>query len=110
MQRPTISWSGMPWSLLQLSANPSFIIQQGNDDTMKHPLCALVCLTAVLLLCNVPAHAESPTAIVADYTLSPSVLQHGDIGTITAVIKNTAGSANVRPSTGIQTGRAFEST
>ena len=76
---------------------------------MKPHLRVLVCL-AVLLLCIVPVHAESPTVIVADYTISPSVLQPGDIGTITAVIKNTAGSATISEKTGIQSGGDFAST
>jgi len=76
---------------------------------MKPHLRVLVCL-AVLLLCIVPVHAESPTVIVADYVISPSVLQPGDVGTITANIRNTAGSANIRENTGIQTGGTFEST
>jgi hypothetical protein len=63
-----------------------------------------------LFLCTVPVHAESPTAIVADYFISPSVLQPGDVGTITATIRNTAGSANVRENTGILTGGTFENT
>ncbi|MDP3396630.1 MAG: S-layer protein [Methanoregula sp.] len=64
----------------------------------------------VLLLCTMPVQAESPTVIVANYTLLPSVLQPGDVGTITAVIKNTAGSANIKENTGIQTGGTFENT
>jgi hypothetical protein len=77
---------------------------------MKPLLPHLACLFIVLLLCVVPAHAESPTVIVTDYIISPSVLQPGDVGTITATIRNTAGSANVRENTGIQTGGTFEST
>ncbi len=77
---------------------------------MKPFLPYLVCIFIVLLLCAVPAHAESPTVIVADYIISPSVLQPGDVGTITATIRNTAGSANLRENTGIQTGGTFENT
>ena len=62
---------------------------------MKPFLPALACLL-VLLLAIAPVQAENPTVIVADYTISPSVLQPGDIGTITAVIKNTAEIANIR--------------
>ena len=76
---------------------------------MKPILPALACLF-VLFLAVVPVHAENPTVIVADYTISPSVLQPGDVGTITAVIKSTAGSANVKENTGIQTGGTFENT
>jgi uncharacterized membrane protein len=77
---------------------------------MKPPLPHLACLIIILLLAVVPAHAESPTVIVADYVISPSVLQPGDVGTITAIIRNTAGSANVRENTGIQAGGTFENT
>jgi len=87
-----------------------FNIPCGNGDTMKSPLRTLACLIVVLLLCIVPVHAENPTVIVADYVISPSVLQPGDIGTITATIRNTAASANLRENTGIQTGGAFENT
>ncbi len=74
------------------------------------PFLPLLALIAVVLLCLAPVQAESPTVIVADYTISPSVLQPGDVGTITATIRNTAGSANIQESTGIQTGGSFEST
>ena len=77
---------------------------------MKPYLPHLACIFIVLLLCVVPAHAESPTVIVADYIISPSVLQPGDVGTITATIRNTAGAANFRENTGIQTGGTFENT
>ena len=70
----------------------------------------LICLVLVMLLSVMPVHAESPTVIVADYVVSPSVLQPGDVGTITATIRNTAASANVRENTGIQTGGTFENT
>jgi hypothetical protein len=62
---------------------------------MKPFLPALACLL-ILFLAIAPVQAENPTVIVADYTISPSVLQPGDIGTITAVIKNTAEIANIR--------------
>ena len=77
---------------------------------MKLNLPILTCLVMVMLLSVMPVHAESPTVIVADYVISPAVLQPGDIGTITATIRNTAASANVRENTGIQTGGAFENT
>ncbi len=70
---------------------------------------ALACLL-VLFLAIVPVFAENPTVIVADYTISPSVLQPGDVGTITAVIRNTASSATIRENTGIQSGGEFANT
>ena len=76
---------------------------------MKPFLPALACLL-VLFLAMVPVQAENPTVIVADYTISPSVLQPGDVGTITAVIKNTAGSATLSEKSGFQSGGEFAST
>lgn len=58
---------------------------------MKPFLPALACLL-VLFLAIIPVQAENPTVIVADYTISPSVLQPGDVGTITAIIRPTAGT------------------
>jgi len=75
---------------------------------MKPFLPALACLL-ILFLAIVPVQAENPTVIVADYTISPSVLQPGDVGTITAVIKNTAGSATISEKTGILSGGEFAS-
>ncbi len=76
---------------------------------MKPFLPVLACLL-VLFLAIVPVQAENPTVIVADYVISPAVLQPGDVGTITATIRNTAGSANIKENTGIQTGGTFEKT
>jgi hypothetical protein len=58
---------------------------------MKPFLPAFACLL-LLFLALVPVLAENPTVIVADYTISPPVLQPGDVGTITAVIRPTAGT------------------
>ena len=74
---------------------------------MRIFLHALTFLLLALLILPLPVLAESPTVIVADYTLTPSVLQPGDVGTITATIRNTAGSASIRENTGILTGGAF---
>jgi hypothetical protein len=76
---------------------------------MKPFLPVLACLL-ILILTIVPVQAENPTVIVADYTISPSVLQPGDVGTITAVIKNTAGSATISEKSGFQSGGEFTST
>jgi hypothetical protein len=77
---------------------------------MRIFLHALTFLLLTLLLLPLPVLAESPTVMVADYKLTPSVLQPGDVGTITATIRNTAGSASIRENTGILTGGTFEST
>jgi hypothetical protein len=65
-------------------------------DCMKNILYTLICLSMVLVLLPVPVLAANPSVIVADYKVTPSVLQPGDIGTITATIKNTASMANIR--------------
>lgn len=70
---------------------------------------ATVCLL-LLILATAPVLAENPTVIVADYTVSPSVLQPGDTGTITAVIKNTAGYATLSEKSGFKSGSEFTST
>ena len=67
-------------------------------------------LFSILLLCVIPALAENPTVIVADFVISPSVLQPGDIGTLTATIQNTASSANIKENTGIRSDGTFENT
>jgi hypothetical protein len=79
-------------------------------DSMKPHLPSFTGLFMVLLLLVIPVNAESPTVIVADYVISPAILQPGDLGTITAIIRNTAGSANIRENTGILTGGTFENT
>ncbi len=57
-------------------------------------LLAALCLLAVLA-CSVPVAAEDSSIIVADYTITPAVLQPGDVGTITATIRNTASAASL---------------
>jgi hypothetical protein len=63
---------------------------------MKKLLCSLICLSVLLVLFAFPVHAVNPSVIVADFKVTPPVLQPGDIGTITATIKNTASIANIR--------------
>lgn len=67
-------------------------------------------LALLLVLLSVPVSAENPTVMVADYTISPPVLQPGDVGTITAIIRNTASTASLKENTGIQSGGTFENT
>ncbi len=57
-------------------------------------LLAALCLL-VLLAGPVPAAAEDPSIVVADFVVSPAVLQPGDLGTITATIRNTASTASI---------------
>ena len=63
---------------------------------MKKLLCSLICLSVFLVFLPLPVLAANPSVIVADYKITPSVFQPGDIGTITATIKNTAFMANIR--------------
>ena len=63
---------------------------------MKKLFCSIICLSVLLVFLPLPVFAANPTVIVADYKVIPSVLQPGDIGTITATIKHTASLANVR--------------
>jgi len=77
---------------------------------MRIFLNALTFLLLALLILPLPVLADSPTVIVADYKMTPSVLQPGDVGTITATIRNTASSASIKENTGILTGGTFEST
>jgi hypothetical protein len=73
----------------------------------KLPLLPLLCIFALLTL--VPAAgADTPTVMVADFSLSPAVLQPGDVGTITAIIRSTATSASRTESSGIQPSGAAE--
>ena len=55
---------------------------------------AALCLLALLTI-PAPSAAEDPSIVVADFTVSPAVLQPGDLGTITATIRNTASTASL---------------
>jgi len=63
---------------------------------MKKLLWSIICLSILLIFLPSPVFAANPSVIVADYKVTPSVIQPGDIGTITATIKNTASMANIR--------------
>lgn len=77
---------------------------------MRHTCLFSACLTLVLFLLIIPLSAESPTVMVGDYTITPAVLQPGNVGTITAIIRNTASTSTIREYSGIQSGGTFEST
>jgi hypothetical protein len=77
---------------------------------MQYTCLVPACLIAAFFLLAIPVSAEGPTVMVADYTITPAVLQPGDIGTITAIIRNTASSSTIRENTGIQSGGTFAST
>ena len=57
-------------------------------------LLAALCLLAMLAGPALAA-AEDTSIVVADYAVSPAVLQPGDLGTITATIRNTASTASL---------------
>jgi hypothetical protein len=77
---------------------------------MQHTCLVPACLILALFLLTIPVSAEGPTVMVADYMITPSVLQPGDVGTITAIIRNTASTSTIRENTGILVGGTFEST
>jgi hypothetical protein len=74
------------------------------------PFLFLLVLVAVVLLVPGSVRAENPTVMVADYTITPPVLQPGDTGTITATIRNTASTATLQENAGAQAGGTFENT
>ncbi len=63
---------------------------------MKKLFCLISCLCILLVFLPLPVLAANPSVIIADYKVTPSVLLPGDIGTITATIRNTATTANIR--------------
>ena len=63
---------------------------------MKKLFWPIICLSLLFIFLPVPVLAANPTVIVAEYQVIPSILQPGDLGTITATIKHTASIANVR--------------
>jgi hypothetical protein len=63
---------------------------------MQKLLWSIICLSIFLIFLPSPVLAADPSVIIADYKVTPSILQPGDIGTITATIKNTASMANIR--------------
>lgn len=57
---------------------------------------ALILLFGLAVLLIAPVHAaDAPTVTVSNYTVSPSVIMPGTLGTITVNIKNTAATASV---------------
>ncbi|MEN6611344.1 MAG: S-layer protein [Methanoregulaceae archaeon] len=58
-------------------------------------------IVAFLAVAVIPVSATtSPTVTISNYTVSPSVLMPGSLGTITVTVKNTATSATVTDKTG----------
>ncbi|PKG31904.1 MAG: hypothetical protein CW742_10930, partial [Methanoregula sp.] len=85
-------------------------VYYGDTALMQRIRYLVLLLILLIFIFTVPASAENPTVMVADYTISPPVLQPGDVGTITAIIRNTASSASLKENTGILTGGTFENT
>jgi len=73
-------------------------------------LCAITACIIILMAGIPAAHAQEdqPTVYIQSYTVTPQVLAPGDSGTITVVIRNTAGTSTVRQSSGISAGGEFE--
>jgi hypothetical protein len=71
--------------------------------------CAVTACFITLMIAVPPARAESdqPTVFVENYTVTPQVLAPGDHGTLTVVIRNTAGTATLQESSGIISGGSF---
>jgi hypothetical protein len=71
--------------------------------------CAVTACFITLMIAVPPVRAESdqPTVFVENYTVTPQVLAPGDHGTITVVIRNTAGTATLQESSGIISGGSF---
>jgi hypothetical protein len=72
--------------------------------------CIVVAACMLILMVAVPpasAESDAPTVFVENYTISPQVLAPGDYGTLTVVIRNTAGTATLRESSGIISGGEF---
>ena len=67
-------------------------------------LAVAVCLAVLVVIPHVNAETDQPTVYIESYTVTPMVLAPGGSGTITVVIKNTAGTATVQESTGSITG------
>ncbi len=68
---------------------------------------AVAGLLIALVLCMaipVGASAASPTVMITDYTVTPSVLAPGGYATISVMLTNTAGTASTTESTGISPG------
>jgi hypothetical protein len=59
------------------------------------PLLLVVLCLLALVVGPVPAAAVDSSIIVADYVVTPAVLQPGDVGTITATIRNTASTGSL---------------
>jgi hypothetical protein len=76
-----------------------------------------VILLAMVVFLIIPSGAidtggstTNPTIIVTGYQVTPAVLLHGDRGTLTLTLKNTAESASVKENSGLSAGGVFAST
>lgn len=61
---------------------------------MKRQAIYLLALVVLAIFVPALAAADAPTVIISDYTVTPDVLQPGDIGTITVTLTNTATAAS----------------
>lgn len=77
-----------------------------SDNMRGIPVLAVL---AVVLLATAPVCGE-PTVTVSDYTVTPSVLMHGDLGTVTVTLKNTASSATFTERVGVPSADTYGTT
>ena len=62
---------------------------------------AFMVLFAIMVMVIPPAHADdTPTVIITNYTVSPTVMMPDSLGTITITVENTASSASVSQRSG----------
>lgn len=62
---------------------------------------AFIILFAIMVMVIPPVHADdTPTVIITNYTVSPSVMMPDSLGTVTITVENTAASASVSQRSG----------
>jgi hypothetical protein len=77
-------------------------VKTKNNHVMREidTLAVLFVLFGLMVILVPPVHAETPTVLITDFKVTPSVMMPDSMGTITVTIKNTAASATVSERTG----------
>lgn len=70
---------------------------------MKKILLMAVILVAVAMLVVPATAADSPTVMVTEYRVNPSIMMPDSAGTISIIVKNTANSATIKENSGFYT-------
>lgn len=70
---------------------------------MKNILLMAVILIAVAMLVVPATAADSPTVMVTEYRVNPSIMMPDSAGTISIIVKNTANSATIKENSGFYT-------